>query len=193
MRNAAKKAAQALCLAIAFPFALLCAFGHVDWLREFVVHAFAQAPGIPGVYLRGALYSFLLTRFAASSYVGYGSFFAHRESVVEPHVYIGAYCVLGQCQIGEGTHLASGVQLLSGRHQHGRDGGKVSGGQFQQIRIGRNCWIGAGAIVMDDVGDGATVGAGSVVTKPVPENAVYAGNPARDIRKPTPAIEEIRS
>jgi virginiamycin A acetyltransferase len=192
IRHAAKTAARALCLAAVFPFAVLCAFGRIGWLREFFAQSFAQAPGVPGVYLRVALYRLILDRCADNVFIGYGTFFAHRNSVVEPRVFIGGYCVLGQCHIGEGTHLASGVQLLSGRHQHSREDGKVSQGRFQQIRIGRNCWIGAGAIVMDDVGDGATVGAGSVVTKPVPENAVYAGNPAREIRKSATA-EEIRS
>jgi acetyltransferase-like isoleucine patch superfamily enzyme len=193
MRKAARELLRAICLVAVFPFALACAFGRIDWLRELFAQAFAQTPGVPGAHLRVALYSFLLERCAPAVHIGYGSFFAHRASIVEPHVYVGAYCVLGQCHIGEGTHLASGVQLLSGRHQHARDGGKVGDGEFRRIRIGRNCWIGAGAIVMDDIGDGTTIGAGSVVTKPVPANAVYAGNPARDIRKTAPAPEEIRS
>lgn len=184
MRKAAGSILRVVCQVIAFPLALLCAFGRIDWIRELLAHSVAQAPGIPGVYLRTALYSFILESCPPDVYIGYGSFFAHRESIVEQKVYIGAYCVLGQCRISSGTHLASGVQVLSGRHQHERDDGKIGGGEFRMIHIGQNCWIGAGAIVMDDVGDGATVGAGSVVTKPVPENAVYAGNPARDIRKP---------
>lgn len=193
MRSAARKLLRVICVVAVFPFALLCGFGRIDWLREIVAHFFAGIPGLPGVYLRGALYSFLLDRCAESVYIGYGSFFAHREAVVEPRVYVGAYCVLGQCHIGEGTHLASGVQVLSGKHQHVRDDGKIGEGDFRRIRIGQNCWIGAGAIVMADVGDGTTIGAGSVVTKPVPANAVYAGNPARDIRKEPAATQEVRS
>jgi maltose O-acetyltransferase len=51
-------------------------------------------------------------------------------------------------------------------------------------------WLGAGCIVMADVGENSIVGAGSVVTKPIPPNSVAVGNPARVLRKtfdsPTP-------
>ena len=51
------------------------------------------------------------------------------------------------------------------------------------VRIGRNCWIGAGAIILPGItiGDNTVIGAGSVVTKDIPANAV--GNPCRVLRK----------
>ncbi|MNN96997.1 Maltose O-acetyltransferase [compost metagenome] len=51
------------------------------------------------------------------------------------------------------------------------------------IRIGRNVWIGGGAIVLPGVtiGDDAVVGAGSVVTRDVPAGATVVGNPARAV------------
>ena len=54
-----------------------------------------------------------------------------------------------------------------------------------QVHIGKNCWIGAGAIIMPGVtiGDNVVIGAGSVVTKNVPDFTVVAGNPARIVRK----------
>lgn len=50
--------------------------------------------------------------------------------------------------------------------------------------IGDNCYIGAGAIIMNPVkiGNNVIIGAGSVVTKDIPNNCVVAGNPARVIR-----------
>ena len=53
------------------------------------------------------------------------------------------------------------------------------------VRIGRNVWIGAGAIVLPGVtiGDNAVVGAGSVVTKDIPPNVVAVGNPCRVLRE----------
>ena len=53
------------------------------------------------------------------------------------------------------------------------------------ITIGKNVWIGGGAIVCPNIsiGDNVTIGAGSVVTKDIPDNVVAAGNPCRIIRK----------
>lgn len=52
------------------------------------------------------------------------------------------------------------------------------------ITIGRNCWLGAGAIVLSGVtiGDNSVIGAGSVVTKDVSANVVAVGNPCRVLR-----------
>ena len=52
------------------------------------------------------------------------------------------------------------------------------------VHIGKNCWIGAGVIVVPGVtiGDNVVVGAGSVVTKDLPDNVVAVGNPCRVLR-----------
>lgn len=51
-------------------------------------------------------------------------------------------------------------------------------------RLGRNVWIGSGAIILPGVaiGDNAVVAAGAVVTKDVAQGAIVAGNPARLIK-----------
>ena len=53
------------------------------------------------------------------------------------------------------------------------------------VRIGRNCWLGAGVIVMPGVtiGDNTVIGAGSVVTKDIPAGVVAVGNPCRVLRE----------
>jgi acetyltransferase-like isoleucine patch superfamily enzyme len=54
------------------------------------------------------------------------------------------------------------------------------------IKIGGNCWIGSGAVILPDItlGDRTIVGANSVVTKSFPEgHVVIAGCPAKIIRK----------
>ena len=53
------------------------------------------------------------------------------------------------------------------------------------VRIGKNCWIGAGALILPGVtiGDNTVIGAGSVVTKDIPANVVAVGNPCRVMRE----------
>lgn len=51
--------------------------------------------------------------------------------------------------------------------------------------IGDHTFIGTGTIISKDVkiGSNVIVGAGSVVTKDIPDNEIWAGNPARFIKK----------
>lgn len=53
------------------------------------------------------------------------------------------------------------------------------------VRIGKNCWLGAGVIVMPGVtiGDNSVIGAGSIVTRDIPSGVVAYGNPCRVIRE----------
>lgn len=53
------------------------------------------------------------------------------------------------------------------------------------VKIGENCWIGAGVIIVPGItiGDNVVIGAGSVVTKDIPSNVVAVGNPCRVLRE----------
>jgi maltose O-acetyltransferase len=94
--------------------------------------------------------------------------------------------VLDVCEvrIGEFTMFGPSVQLYTAMHplnaaqRRGREFGKP-------IEIGRDCWIGGGAIVLPGVkiGDQTVIGAGSVVTRDVPSGVVAAGNPCRVLRE----------
>lgn len=184
-KRLAKALAHGFFLVLAFPAAFLAGFGRWHGTFSIFANSFALVPGILGDYIRSAYYRLTLTDFSAASRIQFGSFFAHPDVTVGPHVYIGSYCILGKVAIGEHTQIASGVQVLSGSRQHSRDAlGRISGsedGQFSPVSIGAHCWIGAGAIVMADVGEGSTIGAGSVVTRPIPPRSTAVGSPAKVI------------
>ncbi len=183
MKAAFKWIARAVALVAAAPAAALCGFGAWETAFEFFAQAYATAPGVPGDYLRIAFYKLTLTECDLSSRISFGSFFAHPQARLGPGAYIGSYCILGKTAIGARTQIASGVQILSGGRQHARNrAGEISGaeeGAFTVVEIGANCWIGAAAVVMANVGEGSTIGAGSVVTRPVPPGVVAVGSPAR--------------
>ena len=57
--------------------------------------------------------------------------------------------------------------------------------EYGTITIGNDVWIGANALIMDNikVGDGAIIAAGAVVTKDVEPYSVVAGVPAKKIKQ----------
>jgi acetyltransferase-like isoleucine patch superfamily enzyme len=97
-----------------------------------------------------------------------------------PGVYINA---LNGIVIGDDTNIGPNVGLISANHD------LIVNAQFQTaqpIKIGKNCWIGMGAIILPGVelGDYTIVGAGSIVTKSFKKgHIVLAGNPARIIKE----------
>lgn len=101
-------------------------------------------------------------------------------------VFLNYGCVLlDVCEIviGDGTQIGPLVQILAADHPRdpaARAAGLENG---RPVRIGRNVWIGGGALILPGVtvGDDAIVGAGAVVTRDVAPGATVAGNPARPI------------
>lgn len=88
-------------------------------------------------------------------------------------------------RIGAGTHIGPGVQLLTADHPRDPETRARMLEFGRPITIGRNVWIGGGALVLPGVtiGDDAIVGAGSVVTRDVAAGSTVVGNPARAVRR----------
>ena len=87
--------------------------------------------------------------------------------------------------IGDHTLIAPNVTIATAGHPI-EPSLREKGYQYNApVHIGKNCWIGSGALIMPGVtiGDNVVIGAGSVVTKDVPENVVAYGNPCRIIRE----------
>jgi acetyltransferase-like isoleucine patch superfamily enzyme len=87
--------------------------------------------------------------------------------------------------IEAGVGIAHQVMFLTGGHKIDEFGAKSEVIPRGPIVVKKNAWIGSRAIILGNVtiGRGSIIGAGSVVTKSVPDYEMWAGNPARLIRK----------
>lgn len=94
--------------------------------------------------------------------------------VDDTHIYVGDYTMIGP----NVTIATAGHPILPELREKAY--------QFNQpVHIGRNCWLGAGVVVLPGVtiGDNSVIGAGSIVTKDIPANVVAVGNPCRVMRE----------
>lgn len=96
-----------------------------------------------------------------------------------PNVYINA---MNGVEVGDHTNIGPGVSIISANHDFTNNRMHIPAAP---VRIGKHCWIGAGATILPEVflGDFTIVGAGAVVTRSFEEGyCVIAGNPARIIK-----------
>lgn len=94
--------------------------------------------------------------------------------VDDTHIYVGDYTMFGPNVVV----ASAGHPILPSL--------RVKAYQYNfPVRIGKNCWIGAGVVIVPGVtiGAGTVIGAGSVVTKDIPANRRAVGNPCRVLRE----------
>lgn len=94
--------------------------------------------------------------------------------VDDTHIYVGDYTLFGpNVTVATAGHPID-PELREKTYQYN-----------MPVRIGRNCWIGAGAVIVPGVtiGDNVVIGAGSVVTKDIPSGVVAVGNPCKVLRE----------
>ena len=90
--------------------------------------------------------------------------------VDDTHIYVGDYTMFGpHVTVATAGHPIC-PELREKMYQYN-----------MPVHIGRNCWIGAGVLIMPGVtiGDNTVIGAGSVVTKDIPANVLAFGSPCR--------------
>ena len=111
--------------------------------------------------------------------------------ILEDGVNIGSYCRLAtqsSLHIGESTLIAAYAYIGPGNHQSGNDEVPLISREMDirgGVSIGKRCWIGARATILDGVsiGDGSIVGAHSLVRESVPAGVIVAGVPAKIVRE----------
>lgn len=120
---------------------------------------------------------------------------------VQDKVNIGANCEVyskRRLVIGQGTLIAAYNYIMSGgRYDYRSETPLADQSSYSDgpTLIGSNCWIGAKSVVMDNVsiGDNTVIGAGAIVTKDIPADATALGIPAKviDQRSHQP-VESVR-
>lgn len=91
-------------------------------------------------------------------------------------------------EVGKQTCIGGGVKIYD-TDFHSTDAFKRLNGNTdipaRPVLIGKRVFIGGHSIILKGVtiGDEAVIGAGSVVTKNIPPGEIWAGNPAKFIRK----------
>lgn len=108
-----------------------------------------------------------------------------RNIKIGKDVFINKSCMfvdLGGITLEDNVLVGPEVKILSVNHPIETQNRR--GVIIKSVKIKRNAWIGAGAIICPGVtvGENSVIGAGSVVTKDVPDNCVYAGVTAKFIK-----------
>lgn len=119
-----------------------------------------------------------------------------RHCTLNGTVEIGEQCLLApNVFISSGTHIFQAWPELTIREQEARyrsmsPGERPPGYDDKPVRIGRDCWLGANAVILPGVslGEACVVGANSVVTKSFPRGSVIAGIPAKVISNRFPDL-----
>jgi acetyltransferase-like isoleucine patch superfamily enzyme len=112
-----------------------------------------------------------------------------RDFRAEAYVYVGPGCLIGPgVEVGCYSMLGPDVKIVGNDHVFDRPGVPITfSGRpaFRRTTIGRDVWIGGGAIILrgTTIGDGAIVAAGAVVTRDVAPMTIVGGIPARVIRR----------
>ncbi len=91
----------------------------------------------------------------------------------------------GHIYIGDRVMIAPNVTIITATHPISPRLREDALQYNVDVHIGRNVWIGAGAIILPGVtiGENSVIGAGSVVTRDIPPNVVAVGNPCRVMRE----------
>ena len=126
-----------------------------------------------------------------AKYIGEGCYFNcyHNGNIsIYEGTWIGPKCYMhgaGGIYIGENVGIGPCVKILTSSHKLDQEVVMDGELEFKQVVLHDGCDIGIGSIILPGVtvGEGAVVGAGSVVTKDVPDYEIWAGNPARFMRR----------
>ena len=154
----------------------------------------SKIPFLIGQKVRYIYYKATLAYLGKQVVFKYGSFCQYSTAKIGNRVHFGYYNTIGEVKMGDDIVIGGFVNFLSGTNQHSFEN------EFETIRsqkakgrimltINSDVWIGSNSVIAANIGRRCVIGAGSVLVKSTEDNCVYAGNPARLIKKmPTTEI-----
>ena len=102
--------------------------------------------------------------------------FLGKKNRIQSHTFI-----CSNVKIKNNCFIGHGVMFINDKFENGGPSGKEN---FKKTLIGDNVSIGSNATILPvQISNNVVIGAGSVVTKDIMKPGVYAGNPAKFIRK----------
>ena len=148
----------------------------------------SRVPFLFGQRLRFFYYKATLKHLGRDVVFKYGSFCQYPTASIGNRVLIGYFNALGEVEMGDDIVIGGYVNFISGTTQHSFENEeqtistqKAAGRTM--ITIGSDVWIGSNAVIAASVGTRCVIGAGSVLVKQAENQSIYAGNPARVIKK----------
>jgi acetyltransferase-like isoleucine patch superfamily enzyme len=112
------------------------------------------------------------------------------------HVHVSSFCSIfagGACTLGDYSCLAEGARILTGSEQLDAAMSSVAPGDWRHVEtavsvVDHLAFLGTNSVVLPGltVGVGGVLAAGAVLTRPLPPWEVWAGNPARPLKRRDP-------
>lgn len=177
-----------LAIPIALFFILL---GHIAIIFSTYAEVSLLVSRIPffiGQKVRYYYYKTTLKHVGKNVVFKYGSYCQYNTARIGNRVLIGYYNALGEVNMGDDIVVGGYVNFISGTTQHSfQDQNQTIRDQKSKgrtmINIGSDVWIGSNSVIAANVGCRCVIGAGSVLVRETEDHSVYAGNPARLIKK----------
>lgn len=123
-----------------------------------------------------------------NSEIGNYSYIGEHSVVIETK--IGNFCSIADgCIIGGPAHdyhlVSTSPVFTAGRNILRKNFSTIKITEYKQTTIGNDVWIGSRCLIKAGVtvGNGAVIGMGSVITKDIGPYEIWAGNPAKLIKK----------
>jgi len=170
-----------------------------DFVKSFLFSLYYKLPNYPSYpkaykyfdSYRNFIHKRFLKELGEKTFLRDNVRFTHNRNIsIGDNGIVGPNTILNAVEkITIGHDFLGGPELIIYTAEHGLENGETPFSQQSNtsapVTIGNNVYVGARVIILKGVtvGDNVVIGSGSVVTRNLESNAIYAGNPAKLIKK----------